>query len=84
LPCLLNLVPRVIENPDQIVPVVVGGLGYPGDEAARLATGAVALNLIAMALEDEVMALLNGGDALHSAGVRVRRTADEAGGVVLR
>lgn len=84
LPCLHDSVAGVIQDPDQMVPVVVGCFGYPSYVASRLAAWPIALDLVALAVEFEVVTLLDRGGASHGFRVFVLAHPDEHCRVVLR
>ncbi len=84
LPCLHDSVAGVIQDPDQMIPVVVGCFRHPGYVASRLAARSIALDLVALAIELEVVALLDRGCAGHDIRVLVLAHSDEHCCVVLR
>lgn len=84
LPSLYDSIAGVIQDPDQVIPVVVGRFGHPGNVASRLAARSIAFDLVALAVEVEVVALLDRGGADHGLRVFVLAHPDEHRCVVLR
>jgi hypothetical protein len=83
-PRLLDLKPRIVEQPDKIVPLVVTRLRDERHEAAGLPARAIRLDLVALTVELEIVTLSDGGLALHLPAVVGFGTFDEHRGVVLR
>lgn len=68
-PRFLDNVPAIVENPDEVIPVVVGRLGDPGDKATRLAARTIAFDLVPFAVVLEIVALSYRCGACHRSSV---------------
>ena len=82
LPSFHNYVGGVIQDPDQVIPVIVGRLGHPSNVATRFAARSISLNLVALTVELEVVPLLHSSGADHRLRVVVFAHSDEHSGVV--
>jgi hypothetical protein len=68
-PCLPDTVFRVIQDPDQIVPIVVSRFRHPAHIASWLPAGSIGFHLVPRTVPCEIEAPANGRSAMHGSGI---------------
>ena len=84
LPSFHDIVGGVIQDPDQVIPIIIGRLGHPSNVATRFAAGTISLHLVALTVELKVVPLLYRSCARHRLRVVVFAHPNEHRGIVFR